>query len=323
VKAANAASRLMTLVMMLQRQPNQKAASLARDLGISVRTLHRYITMLDGMGIPVYSERGPLGGFSLVRGYRMPPLIFTPEEAAAVSLGAGLVREMWGNLYAEAAQAALIKIENVLPDDQREEVAWSRRSLVSAGLRRELLDEHSATLEILRDALRERRRVRILYQGGAQSQAQERDFSPYVLAHSQGWWYAVGFCHLRDAIRVFRIDRIQHAELLEDRAEIPADFDPRPYLRMEWGGAKQIRVRLRFDKDFVHLISLGRSIWESDEPQPDGSRVVAFSVANPEWAASFVLSFGPAATVEEPESVRQVVAKWAEEVAGRYRTAAS
>ncbi len=68
------ANRLLTLILLLQRQPNQKAADLADSLGVSVRTLHRYIELLDEMGIPVYTERGPCGGFSLVRGYKMPPL---------------------------------------------------------------------------------------------------------------------------------------------------------------------------------------------------------------------------------------------------------
>lgn len=101
------ASRLITLIMLLQRQPNQKAADLSKKLGVSIRTLHRYFAMLDEMGIPIYSERGPNGGFSLVRGYKMPPLVFTPEEAAAVYLGTGLVEEVWGSLYREAAQGAL------------------------------------------------------------------------------------------------------------------------------------------------------------------------------------------------------------------------
>jgi len=105
----NTATRLITLILLLQRQPNQKAADLAARLGISVRSLHRYIGMLDEMGIPVYSERGPYGGFSLVRGYKMPPLVFTPEEAVAVTLGTSLVGEMWGQLYQEAAQGALAK----------------------------------------------------------------------------------------------------------------------------------------------------------------------------------------------------------------------
>src|SRR5512134_188121 len=101
---SNTATRLITLIFLLQNQPNQKASELAEKLGVSVRTLHRYFEMLDEMGVPVYAERGPYGGFSLVRGYKLPPLVFTPEEAVAVALGTSLVHEMWGQLYHEAAQ---------------------------------------------------------------------------------------------------------------------------------------------------------------------------------------------------------------------------
>ena len=96
---ANTATRLITLIMLLQRRPNQKAADLGQELGVSVRTIQRYVGMLEEMGIPVYSERGPYGGFSLVRGYKMPPLVFTPDEAVAVYLGCTLVGEMWGEMY--------------------------------------------------------------------------------------------------------------------------------------------------------------------------------------------------------------------------------
>ena len=82
---ANTAARLITLIMLLQRHPNQPAAQLARALGVSVRTVQRYITMLDEMGIPVYAERGSSGGYALVRGYKLPPFVFTPEETPAPS----------------------------------------------------------------------------------------------------------------------------------------------------------------------------------------------------------------------------------------------
>ena len=77
--ASTTSARLITLIMTLQRQPNQKAADLADKLGVSVRTLHRYFGMLEEIGIPIYAERGPYGGFSLVRGYKLPPLVFTPS----------------------------------------------------------------------------------------------------------------------------------------------------------------------------------------------------------------------------------------------------
>ena len=130
------ATRLITLIMLLQRHPNQKAGELARELDVSVRTLHRYFAMLDEMGIPIFSDARTYGGFSLVRGYKLPPLVFTPEEAVAISLGTGLVKDMWGELYREAARGALAKLENVLPEEQRREAAWARRTLVSTGLHR-------------------------------------------------------------------------------------------------------------------------------------------------------------------------------------------
>ena len=69
---SNAATRLITLIFLLQNHPNQKASELAEKLGVSLRTVHRYFEMLDEMGIPVYAERGPYGGFSLVRGLQNP-----------------------------------------------------------------------------------------------------------------------------------------------------------------------------------------------------------------------------------------------------------
>src|SRR6476659_8175251 len=96
---ANTATRLIMLIMLMQRRPGQTAGQLARELDVSVRTVQRYIAMLEEMGIPVYAERGPYGGYALVRGYKMPPLIFTPEEAVAVYLGTSLLEEVWGRLY--------------------------------------------------------------------------------------------------------------------------------------------------------------------------------------------------------------------------------
>jgi len=183
------AARLITLILLLQRRPNQKAADLAGSLGVSVRTLHRYFAMLDEMGIPVYTERGPNGGFSLVRGYKMPPLVLTPEEATAVYLGTGLVEEMWGSLYREAAQGALAKLDNLLPEEQLQEAAWARRSLVATGLHRANLDSVTPVLEKLRRAVREYRRVSMLYRSASHPDPLPRDLDPYALVALDGAFY--------------------------------------------------------------------------------------------------------------------------------------
>jgi predicted DNA-binding transcriptional regulator YafY len=313
----NTATRLITLIMLLQRQPNRKAGELADKLGVSVRTLHRYIVMLDEMGIPIYSERGPNGGFSLVRGYKLPPLIFTPEEAVAACLGAELVQDIWGQLYEEAAQGALAKIENVLPDDQRDEVAWARRALVTTGPQYPSLASFAPLLQTLRRAIRQQKQVRLIYQGGQQTAPLEREVKPYALAHSRGWWYLVGYCRLRAAVRSFRVDRIREAEVLEASFERPADFDARQYLIAEPQGGL-VQARLRFAPAAAHLALNNRPWWETVEQQADGSVRVSLSLPDMLWAASLTLSYGPVVTVEEPEELRRLVGEWARAVAAHY-----
>src|SRR6266540_2525172 len=227
---SNTATRLITLIFLLQNHPNQKASQLAEKLSVSLRTVHRYFEMLDEMGIPVYAERGPYGGFSLVRGYKIPPLIFSLEEAVAVYLGTSLVGEMWGGLYREAAQGAMAKLENVLPNEQRGEINWARRSLIATGLHRADLNAFLPILEDLRRAIHEHCRVSAVYQGAASTRATKRKIDPYALVFRAGLWYLVGYCYLREAPRTFRVDRIQKLSITSQSFQMPEDFDIHKYL---------------------------------------------------------------------------------------------
>jgi predicted DNA-binding transcriptional regulator YafY len=317
---ATTATRLITLIMTLQRQPNQKAADLAEKLGVSVRTLHRYFGMLDEMGIPIYAERGPYGGFSLVRGYKLPPLVFTPEEATAIYLGTSLVSEMWGRLYQESAQGAMAKLENVLPDEQRNEIAWARRSLVATGMHRADPSAQAPFLEKLRRTAREHRRVDMLYQSTSQTEATQRQVDPYALVHRSGWWYLVGYCHLRDAPRTFRVDRIQSLELLSQTFQIPDDFDIHAYLDSEFADQPVVRAKLRFKAEGASIARSNVAGWDSLEENPDGSVDVVLSAPDLTWLASMTISFANLVTVLEPPELREMVREWARSVVELYET---
>lgn len=314
----NTATRLITLIMLLQRRPNQKATDLANELGVSLRTVHRYFGMLDEIGIPVYAERGPHGGFSLVRGYRMPPLVFTPQEAAAVTLGVGLVEEMWGQLYREAARGALAKLDQVLPDDQRHEIAWARRALLATGMHRTDLETLAPVLEALRQAVRARHRVRVDYQSRDQAKPTRREMDPYALVHRWGWWYVIGYCHLREDLRTFRVDRIASFELLGTPFEVPADFDLRDYLAQELETQPPIEVQMRFRPEAARLAFDNQTYWKRLEPQVDGSVLVTFAAPDLIWAASTALSYGPVVEVLSPAEVRGTVIEWAQAVVKSY-----
>jgi predicted DNA-binding transcriptional regulator YafY len=315
----NTATRLITLIFLLQNQPNQKASELAEKLGVSLRTVHRYFEMLDEMGIPVYSERGPYGGFSLVRGYKMPPLVFTLEEAVAVVLGTGIVEEMWGDLYRESARGALAKLENLLPEEQAREVAWARQSLFATGMNRADLKAITPALEKLRRASREHRSVEMKYQSSQVPHPSQRGLDPYAIVHRWGWWYVIGFCHVHQAIRTFRVDRILEITLLETTFVQSPDFELHEYLKNEMQSQPQVIARLRFEAEYAHLLAGNQSYWQTVETKADGSVEVTFPSPTLEWAASTTLAYGPAVEVLEPPQLRIVVAEWAGLITQKYQ----
>jgi predicted DNA-binding transcriptional regulator YafY len=315
---ANTATRLITLIMLLQRQPNQTAAQLAQELDVSVRTVQRYITMLDEMGIPIYAERGPYGGYALVRGYKMPPLIFTPEEAAAIYLGTTFLEEVWGRLYQEAARGALAKLDNVLPDEQQREVAWASQALRAIGMHWTDPTLSEPYLEKLWEALHARRRVRMSYRGRNQPEPSQRDFDPYMLVHSWGSRYCLGYCHLRQAIRSFRLDRILDLTLLDQTFELPADFDIEAYVAAEPYFHRQVHVRLFFSPESALQALDNRAYWSGLEEQPDGSIIVTLTVPDLEVAAHLIMSYGYRAVILEPEALRELVRERASAIAARH-----
>jgi predicted DNA-binding transcriptional regulator YafY len=315
---ANTATRLITLIMLLQRRPNQKAGDLAEALGVSVRSLHRYIGMLEEMGIPIYSERGPAGGFSLVRGYKMPPLVFTPPEAVAVALGARLAGEFWGPLYAEAAEGALAKLDNVLPDEQRREVQWAMQSLLATGVNRAAVGPQAPHLQVLRNALRARRRVQLVHRGRGRAGLSERAFDVYALVHGNGWWYAVGFCHLRADVRAFRVDRIVSVALREETYVIPADFDAASVMAFEQAASAPVHVRMRFLPFGAEVARYNRGYWQSCDEHPDGTISVTFRAPDMIWAAATALSYGALVVVEEPPELVAMVKEQARGIVENY-----
>ena len=312
------AARLISLIMYLQRQPNQKASDLATSLGVSVRTLHRYFSQLEEMGIPIYAERGPYGGFSLVRGYKLPPLIFSPEEATAIFLGAGLVEELWGNLYQEAARSALAKLENLLPETQREEVDWARRSLVASGLYNPRLDAQAAILEKLRSAMRLAHQVEMVYSSASTPQPGKRRLDPYAMVFRWGLWYVVGYCHNHMEVRTFRIDRIQELSVLTVSFEPATDFDARAFMARQTVGPLQVRARLKFDQDAANFARLNRLDWDAYEEQPDGSVVVTTIIPDLNRAASSILAYGPLVEVLDPPELRSLMQAWAQALVKIY-----
>jgi predicted DNA-binding transcriptional regulator YafY len=307
----NPAGKLWTLLMLLQSRPNRSVSELAGELDVSARTVHRYIAMLEEMGIPLYSERGRHGGFSLVRGYRLPPMMFSNPEAVALTLGLDLVGQMWGNLYTDAARSAGAKLELVLPAQQLDEVTLGRRTLFTTGLHQIDPEHVSRLLEGIHRAIRTGESLHLIYQS-SEPKVSERRIDPYALVHRWGWWYLVGFCHLRESIRTFRVDRILRIDPGQEKYTLPADFEIEAYLARNSIGP---RVVLSFTAEAARLAYAYRSWWDEITPQADGRVEVSFVSPDPESTAEGLLALGPGFSVLQPVELRRRLTELAQEIA--------
>lgn len=305
---SNVATRLLSLILLLQSRPIWKAGELAQELGVSERTVHRYMTMLDEMGIPIYSERGPYGGFSLLRGYRLPPLIFTAEEATVLYMGANLVREVWGRTFGDAVTSVTAKLDNVLPDSLRQQVEMARHSLVVDSLTARDYRPWEETLHELRQCTLEHRCVQLTYRAPGRAHASCRIVEPYGLTFQWGLWYLVGMCHLRRETRTFRVDRIEEAKRLEQTFTMPPGFSVRQYLARTLWDKPAHQIVVHIDARLATKVRDLHSHWMELTDQPDGSTIARFGVHNLDWATGWVLGLGSAArALEPPELVARVV----------------
>ena len=300
------ATRLLSLILMLQSRPTWKASELAAEFDVSVRTVHRYMRMLEDMGIPIFTERGPYGGFSLMRGYKLPPLLFTAEEATVLYMGAQLVRSLLGQTYDDAARAATAKLDNVLPDELRSEVARARQSMVVGGLT--ILDYHpwEETIHILRRCIGERKRVQITYRGFRHKESC-RVIAPYALTLQWGYWYVVGFCYLRDEMRTFRVDRILDVVPQDETFSLPRGFDVREHMEQSMRFESAYAVVVQIDASAAPEVRERFGTWMQLEAQSDGSVIAQFEAATLDWATGWVLGRGSSAqALEPPELVARV-----------------
>jgi|CXWL01.1.fsa_nt_gi predicted DNA-binding transcriptional regulator YafY len=217
-------TRVLAVLELLQAHGRMSGAELARRLGVDGRTIRRYIVRLEELGIPITADRGKDGAYALVAGFKLPPMLFTDDEAVALSVGLLAARALGVGEAAPAVASAQAKLERVMPEPIRRR-ARAIGGSVALDLRHPAGSFDGATLATLSSAAQDSRRVHLGYQT-ASGEITARDVDPYGVGYREGRWYAAGWCHLRGGLRSFRLDRVRHVVLREERFVRPPGFDP-------------------------------------------------------------------------------------------------
>lgn len=221
-------TRVLAVLELLQTHGRISGAEMASRLGVDGRTLRRYIATLEELGIPVTAERGRAGGYSLVAGFKLPPMMFTEDETLALSIGLLAVHSLGLAEAAPAVASAQAKLERVMPAKLKRRLRAVDET-VQLGMSRSATPAGNAALLALSSAAQARQRVLIRYRA-MDDKLSERQFDTYGLAYREGCWYAVGMCHLRQAIRSFRVDRVIGVTAADASFERPAKFDSLTHL---------------------------------------------------------------------------------------------
>jgi predicted DNA-binding transcriptional regulator YafY len=321
------ASRLISVLLLLQTRGRLTARQLADELEVSIRTVYRDVEELSASGIPVYADRGSHGGFQLVEGYRTRLTGLTPEEAEALFLSGypGPAAQLGLGTVLAAAQ---LKVLAALPPELRSRASRIRQRfhLDAPGWFQE--PETAAHLQPIAEAVWSDRRLHMHYRrGDGEGAVVERTVDPLGVVLKGGIWYLVA--RASQSYRTYRVSRIQDLDLLEERFERPEDFELAEY----WD--RSVAAYQGSLPSFEAVVRIGpEAVWKLDQAvgfstvraalagagdaDESGWLTLTLTLEDLDHAEGQMLMLGVDAEVLAPAELRDRVAAVHREMSRRY-----
>ncbi|HEX4251186.1 MAG TPA: WYL domain-containing protein [Pseudonocardia sp.] len=333
------ASRLLSLLLLLQNRGRMTAHALATELEVSVRTVYRDVESLGAAGVPIYADRGPDGGYQLLDGYRTRLTGLTSDEADSLFL-AGVPGPAADLGLGGALAAAQLKLTAALPVELRDRASRvsDRFHLDAPGWFRD--SEDTPFLSELAAALWRDRRMAVRYRRWG-SEEVERELDPLGLVLKAGVWYLVALGRAPEASetpaprgdpgqpRTYRVSRVLAVRECQGRVRRPADFELAEFWRRRsaelraalWREVATVRLSPR-GRELVPLL-LGpveaRAVAESaTEPDAGGWLTVTLPIESARHAEAALLRLGAEVDVLAPPALRAQMARTARALAARY-----
>ena len=305
-------TRVLTVLELLQSRQQMSGIELAQRLEVDQRTVRRYITMLQDMGIPVESKRGRYGAYRLRPGFKLPPLMFRDDEAFALTIGLIAARKLGLAVAAPAVESVLAKIERVLPLTIKEHVRAVQETLVFDFNPASNVPSSEIVMALCIAAL-QKRRVKLHYKAWS-GEVTERALDAYGLVCRSGFWYTVGYCHLRQDLRSFRIDRMISVAMCEETFVPPLDFDcldfvvrSLPMVPAGW------LVDVLLETTLEEARSMVSPAIAMLEPEAGGVAFRAY-VADLDWIAYVLAGLRCPLVIRNPPELRDAMRKLAERI---------
>ncbi|WP_177735679.1 helix-turn-helix transcriptional regulator [Flavobacterium inviolabile] len=310
----NRFDRITAILIQLQSRKVVKAQDLADRFDISLRTVYRDIRTLEEAGVPLYGEAGV--GYSIVDGYRLPPVMFTQEEAMAFITAEKLMEKLSDSAVQNNFQSAMYKIKSVLRGSEKELVEGLERHIHV----REKKKNNTApgnSLDVLLKAISEKRIVKMTYRAFGNEENTERLMEPIGIYYENEYWYTVGYCHYRNAYRHFRADRMVDIFLTEEIFRMEhASLQKYQEQKKQDLNFRRERVIIKVDKNIAMYLQERKHYYGFVSEVIKGNEIEMTFLTDSlyEGFARWYIMFADYAEIIEPASLNERIIELAEKI---------
>ena len=316
----NRIDRLHAILTHLQSKKRVTAQEIADRFNISLRTVYRDVKALDESGVPVIGEAG--SGYTIMEGYRLPPVMFSQEEANALLLGGKLAEKMTDASVQKHFDSALFKIKAVLRTTDKENLDQLTDHIAVLRARPTTSEDGSEQhLSALQKSIVEKRTIFIRYQSGAQNEITERVLEPIGLWYYSQYWHLIGWCRLRNGYRDFRVSRIQRLQVKDELFDGGAHPTLNSYIESMVKSSSELEeVVVRFEKDVVRYIHEAKYYYGYVREEDCGDHIrMFFLVSSLYYFGRWLLMFTNSVAIESPATLTDLMRKYVDELQDHFQ----
>ncbi|TDU81004.1 putative DNA-binding transcriptional regulator YafY [Prosthecobacter fusiformis] len=309
----NRIDRLTGMILLLQSHRVITAEQIAGHYEMSVRTVYRDLAALGEAGVPIVAEAGV--GYSLMRGYHIPPVMFTEHEAAALFMSGEVTEQIADDSLRGALRSALLKVRAVLPKERQDHLNKLKKS-VGVWISSRTKEDEKRSLMPLQQALVQRRCVALCYNAGGRGEHTTRTVEPLGMMFYAREWHLIAFCRLRKEFRDFRLDRVVSWEVLQESFSGHEDFSVKSFLAGVLNEQEAITTIVLFQPAALDRVRREMMCAQvTEETLPDGQVRMEMLAYSQDWLLGWLLSLGPHAQVLHPPEMRHAMHERAVKIA--------
>lgn len=301
--------RMNYIVSKLQAGTYPNCVTLAKELEVCAKTIQRDIEYMKfQMDAPIEYDSSQKGYYFTHQNWFLPQVFLSEAEREAMAVAENILKQYSGLPAYDDVKTAFEKFFKQLPEEdaalRTENALFSFGPPPSSSVEKDIF-------RTVQEAARKRAKVQMRYRTAYSGKVSDRVVHPYHFHQSEGMWYLIAYCEMRQQVLTFAMNRIQTAERLDEDFAMREDFNLEEFLKtafLMFKGNQRYKVKIRFSPYQARWIQ--ERVWHPTqrlEEQEDGALVLSFEVENLNAARFWVMKFGAEAEVLEPKELRQII----------------